>query len=309
MSKYRGLRQPFVVWYAFWVVCWVSVAASSGMAQDKYKNIMRFDEVAFTDLPGWTGDNHSQAFAAFRKSCPALIKASTAGEANGTGTFYRNLAQICRRALNIPTSLPPDAARIFFQTYFTPYEVKTRSGVGKLTGYYEPELKGSLTKTARYRVPVYRLPSDLVQIKGGRMRRLARAGGLDGKLSWARLHDGRLEPYATRKQIEKGYLRGRGLELLYLEDPVDAFFMHVQGSGRIALAEGGYMRIGFAGKKWLSLQLHRQIPDQAGKTKTAPGHHAIHQEMDAPGPGNGNAADVGKPIFHFLPRDSRSRWE
>ena len=88
------------------------------------------------------------------------------------------------------------------------------------TGYYEPELNGSLTRSPRYAYPLYRRPPEL----------------RDGQV----FHD--------RASIEAGALRGRGLELAWLEDPVEVYFLHIQGSGRIRLPDGQVMRVGYGGR-------------------------------------------------------------
>jgi membrane-bound lytic murein transglycosylase A len=106
-----------------------------------------------------------------------------------------------------------------------------------LTGYYEPLLKASLTKTAIYRYPLYRTPPDLVSSPGGK----------NGEKKTGRMENGSLVPYFTRGEIEKGQLLA-GQELVYLADPVEAFILHVQGSGRIQLADGSLRRVQFAAK-------------------------------------------------------------
>lgn len=106
-----------------------------------------------------------------------------------------------------------------------------------LTGYFEPLFKASLTKTATYRYPLYRKPPDLVSSPGGKGR---------GKKT-GRMKNGSLVPYPTRAEIEKGQLLA-GQELAFLADPVDAFILHIQGSGRIQLADGSLRRVQFAAK-------------------------------------------------------------
>ena len=106
-----------------------------------------------------------------------------------------------------------------------------------LTGYYEPLFKASLTQTAVYRYPLYRPPPDLVSIPGMQ----------GGERQTGRMDNGSLVPYFTRGEIETGRLLA-GQELVYLADPVEAFILHVQGSGRIQLADGSLHRVQFAAK-------------------------------------------------------------
>ncbi len=114
------------------------------------------------------------------------------------------------------------------------------SGAGQrmfLTGYFEPFFKASLTRTATYRYPLYRKPPDLVSLPGGKGR----------EKKTGRMENGSLVPYPTRAEIEKGQLL-TGQELVYLADPVDAFILHVQGSGQLQLADGSLRRVQFAAK-------------------------------------------------------------
>lgn len=106
-----------------------------------------------------------------------------------------------------------------------------------LTGYFEPLFKASLTQTAIYRYPLYRKPADLVSLPGGKGR----------EKKTGRMENGSLVPYPTRGEIEKGRLLA-GQELVYLADPVDAFILHIQGSGQIQLADGSLRRVQFAAK-------------------------------------------------------------
>ena len=145
------------------------------------------------------------------------------------------------------TKLSNGRARAFFESYFIPHKV--RSGRrGLLTGYYEPELYGSRVRTSKFTVPLYRRPGDLVGMHERGIRRLARRSGLSRKLTYAKRTRKGLVPYMTRQQIESGGLAGHGLEMIWLADPVDAFFLHIQGSGRIVLPDGSRIRIGFDGK-------------------------------------------------------------
>ena len=135
-----------------------------------------------------------------------------------------------------------DAARRFFETYYVPHRVE---GVppGLVTGYYEPEVNGSRERSGKFQVPVYRRPDDLVQMKPDLLRAF-----FNDTLSVMRQDGDQLVPYYTRAEIEAGALQGRGLELLYLDDPIELFFMQVQGSGRVRLTDGSWVRLGYAAK-------------------------------------------------------------
>ena len=183
----------------------------------------------WADLPGWRDDDPAAAWDGFLASCGPLQNQEA-------------WQPVCASALAGPR---PDSkqARRFFETHFTPYQLVQSDGSveGLATGYYEPLLHGSRTPTARYRYPVYGIPDDLVTVDlpafgiDGREPRLR--GRLDGK---------RIVPYFERAQIEANAAPLRGKEIAWVEDPVELFFLQIQGSGRIELAGGGVMRVGFA---------------------------------------------------------------
>jgi len=138
----------------------------------------------------------------------------------------------------------PASARRFFEDWFTAYRVSDAGNPnGLFTGYYEPLLNGSLQRTARYSVPLYRKPGDLVSVNLGDFSQ-----DLKGKQITGRLSGNRLVPYAERAAIERGALQGKNLELLWVDDPVDAFFLQIQGSGQVRLPDGRIVRVGYAGK-------------------------------------------------------------
>jgi membrane-bound lytic murein transglycosylase A len=197
--------------------------------------------VAYAELPGWNGDDHSAALAAFQRSCAVFAKSpeDAAIGPQGIGGRAKEWQTACA-AIAVPGS--SESARDFFERHFTPYAVTGAKGAdGLFTGYYEPELAGSRQRSAENSVPLYRRPADLVMADLGEFR-----GDLAGNSIAGRVVDGRLKPYSTRAEIDAGALAGQGLELIWVADPVDAFFLQVQGSGRIQLAEGGTMRVGFA---------------------------------------------------------------
>jgi membrane-bound lytic murein transglycosylase A len=190
-------------------------------------------------LPGWAHDDHVAAFANFHKVCAAMERRKAPAAASA---IERALLAICGEALTRPSRVAPAEARQFFEFHFRPYRIKA-SGENLITGYFEPELDGSLTPSAAFPIPVYAKPPDLVRLGGE-----ASSLGLPHFLTAARKTSFGYEPYYTRRQIEQGALNGRGLELLYLHQRLDAYVMQVQGSGFIKLREGGKVRLGFAAK-------------------------------------------------------------
>lgn len=204
---------------------------------------VRFEPVGFTDLPGWESDDHLAALKAFRISCPRIKAAAAARAGNSAIAVPAPLLAACDKAAAIPEPVTRAAARAFFETEFTPHRVVHAADQGLLTGYYEPVLDGSRIKDDRFATPIYRRPPDLVNLVHE-----AERGAKANQLTHARKTATGTEPYATRAEIEAGALAGQDLELLFLADPVDTFFMHIQGSGRIRLTDGTSVRVHYDGK-------------------------------------------------------------
>ena len=192
--------------------------------------IQRAAEAALAVAPPQSIDEAGaqRALAAFRLSCPVLI---TRDDVSGL-TRIADWMPLCTEA----TTIAPGAAATFFHDRFAWLQV----GDGKsfATGYYEPEIRASRVRAPGFDVPVYALPADLV--------RCTRADGSVGR--------GMIDPagacvaYPDRAAIEDGALAGKGLEIAWAADPVELFFLEVQGSGRLALPDGSVMRIGYAGQ-------------------------------------------------------------
>lgn len=184
--------------------------------------------VGFADLPGWPEDEITAAFLAFLQGCPAIKS--------------QPLAAICVRALPLATATS-GAQREFLEAEFVPHRVIAADGKaeGLLTGYYEPLLHGARKPDARFRYPLYGPPEDLVsveladvypELKGMRLR-----GRLVGR---------KLVPYWTRGDIDNDAAPLKGRELVWVDDPIEAFFLQVQGSGRVRLENGDVVRVGYA---------------------------------------------------------------
>jgi membrane-bound lytic murein transglycosylase A len=193
----------------------------------------KYVPVAWTALPGWTDDRVDEAWPAFRVGCAALI-------APGATSALWQVP--CTDAASV-SPIDRTAVRRFFENHFIPYQVLTADGrdTGMVTGYYEPLLTGSRERSARFQVPLYASPDDLLtidltelypELKDKRLR-----GRVQGK---------RVVPYWSRADIENGKAPVAGSALVYVEDPVEAFFLQIQGSGRVRLSEGGIMRVGYA---------------------------------------------------------------
>lgn len=211
--------------------------------------------VTFEALPGFASDDHRAALQAFRVTCaPILADASPLRLALSAPEPLR---RACRTALALSSSTDAPAARRFFETNFTP----RRLDEGFLTGYYEPVVDGSLTRTEAFTAPLLGRPSDLVGVAPGQA-----SPGLDPGLTAARrLADGTLQPYPDRAAIEAGALGTLAQPLVYVGDPVEAFFIHVQGSARIRLPDGSSRRLAYAGRNGQPYtSIGRVLVEQAG---------------------------------------------
>ena len=178
-------------------------------------------------LPPVTLDEASaaRALGAFRISCPALMRRTD----KSLLSYGADWAGVCREAATVQ----PGNAAAFFRDRFD--WVRVGEGKAFVTGYYIPEAPGSRTPASGYNVPVYRTPPDLV-----------RCTRPDGTVGRARIDEtGACVPYFTRAEIEDGALAGKGLEIGWAADPVELFFIEIQGSGELRLPDGSVMRIGY----------------------------------------------------------------
>ncbi|MDG4876606.1 murein transglycosylase A [Mesorhizobium sp. WSM4935] len=199
-----------------------------------------FSEKTFGDLPGWGEDDHLAAFAAFRRSAfHAPVKPYRSGL---LGVDFNAFAEAYAeaRAVSAPNR---SEARSFFERHFVPMLVKAENGSGLVTGFYEPEVEASPVRTERFTVPLLSRPADLIDIDDGN-----RPAGLDPYLAFARRTDGGPVEYFDRGEIERGALAGRNLEIAWLAEKVDAFFIHVQGAARLKMTDGRLARITYAAK-------------------------------------------------------------
>ena len=192
--------------------------------------------VAFGDLPGWTADRQSEALPAIAKSCVVLARKSTVNLAGSAADWL----PICAALSDVPAG-DDAAARAFLQRWFTPYAAGTADkDTGLFTGYYEPELQGSREPGGAFQTPLYARPGDLVTVDLGTF-----LPDLQGKHIAGKVANGRLAVYDDRAAIANGSLAGRAQPLLWVDDPTDAFFLEVQGSGRVRLADGSLVTVGY----------------------------------------------------------------
>lgn len=183
-----------------------------------------------TELPGWHNDQHSQAWNAFLLSC-------------GAGKRLKNekLVSLCKEAATLPAGASANA-KAFFERNFVARPLRTKQGsTGLITGYYAPLLNGSMTPSARFRFPLYASPKDLITVELAEL-----FPELKGKRVRGRVVGNKLVPYFTRKEIDNGASPIKGEELLWVDSAADAFFLQVQGSGRVQLDDGRVVGVGYA---------------------------------------------------------------
>ncbi len=183
----------------------------------------------FKQLPGWTEDDLTQAWPALLLSCRGIGKQPA-------------WARTCQAAEQLSRS-DAEGVRRFFETHFRPYQVLQAEGgeEGLITGYYEPLLRGSRSFGGNYIYPLYAAPDDLLIVDLAslypELKNLRLRGRLQGK---------RVVPYFSRAEIEAGNAPVRGKELVWVDDPIELFFLQIQGSGRVQLETGEMMRVGYA---------------------------------------------------------------
>ena len=216
----------------------------TGPTADASKAQMGLTPVGFDRLPGWGQDHASEALPPFVAGCTRMVDTlGGAGEAASRGGSAAFWASACKAARAVPRG-DDAAAQAFFQASFQPYAVSADGrDTGLFTGYYEPEVRGSRSPGAGYDVPLLSRPGDLIQIDLGGF-----ADDLKGRRIGGRIQSGNMIPYYDRAEIMGGALRGKRLELIWLADPVDAFFLQIQGSGRIQLPDGRVARVTYAGQ-------------------------------------------------------------
>ena len=213
---------------------------SAGSAEEPLKLAgSQLEPIKWTELAGWSADDHIAAFAAYQASCQALRRL---GHADEQRPLQSALLNICRRASGLSPQDLQDA-RTFFEENFQPVRIaRLGENEGLLTGYFEPVVQGSRFPNPEFHVPLYRRPPDLVVAgrKPGSSafpNKGARIDRRDGS--------GQLVPYYDRAAIEAGALDGQKLEICWLKDPLDLLAIQLEGSGRVILEDGTPLRINY----------------------------------------------------------------
>ena len=203
----------------------IAAATPAASHEVKFRHA-QVETLSFAKLDGWKSDDHTAAFQAYMKSCGAILQGSKAMRA--ARPVYGGLYQACEHASKAGP-LDNEQARIFFENDFTPVRILPElhtygyytGADGFFTGYYETEVIGSRVKTDEYNVPLYKVPA-----------------GVAGRKST-------VFAQFDRKEIESGALKGKGLEICWVKNPVDVFFAQIQGSTRVKLDNGELLRLNY----------------------------------------------------------------
>ncbi len=203
----------------------------------------------FEQLPGFAQDSLVDALPALRRSCARFrfLGSERTLRPSDRGGSVADWLPLCDPLLAVSEHGGADRSeqiREILREHAVPLQVlnNTREE-GLFTGYYEPTLQGSRRRSDRFKYPLYRHPGDIIGVDLGAFHE-----DLAGRRVSGRLQGKSLEPYFDRAAIETGALSRRGLELVWVDDAVDSFFLHIQGSGRVELAGGGIARVGYAGQ-------------------------------------------------------------
>lgn len=197
---------------------------------------MVLQPLSFGQLAGWSEDESARVLPALLRSCNRITKLPLDKSVgfDGVGGTAADWYAPCAAAQRVADG-DHMAARILFESWFTPWQVTNGGRAdGLFTGYFEPEIKGSRQRKPPYTHPIFGKPNDLV-VTGS------------GEQAIGRMENGRLVPYYTRAEIDKGVLIGKAPVLVWTDDPVDLAIMQIQGSGRVRLEDGSVIRLGVAG--------------------------------------------------------------
>jgi membrane-bound lytic murein transglycosylase A len=190
----------------------------------------RLQPASWIELPEWGRESLRDSLVAFVRGCSALAKQPA-------------WQPVCADASALPPDISDRDIAAFFESRFDPHQVinADESTSGMVTGYYEPLLRGSRTRTSRYRYPIYAVPQDLLVIDLSGVY-----PDLKHKRLRGRIEGNRVVPYLARGDIDAEPAPLKGLEIAWVDDAVELFFLHIQGSGQVQLENGERVRVGYA---------------------------------------------------------------
>ena len=249
---------------------------------------------SFAALPGWHDDRVAEALPALLKSCEAILHKpvdADLGVAGRPGDWQA----ACSAAAAVHAG-DDAAARNVLESQFQPFAASNHGEApGLFTGYYEVTLHGSRQKEGRFTVPLYGRPGDLVTVDLGLFRPQLKGQRIAGKVV-----DGSLKPYVSRAEIEAGALKGRGLELLWVDDPIAAFFLQIQGSGEVLLPDGSGVRVGYAAQNGHPyVAIGRELIDRGALAKETVSMQSIRAWLESH-PGEAQKLMDSNPSYVFF---------
>ncbi len=210
-----------------------------------YPNPITLKQQDFNKLPGWQSAQVKKSFEAFKISCATFLRQNperSVGSQN-IPLKVKDWLPACKSAVQL-NPVSETHARQFFQKWFTPVEFYQKKPIrGLFTGYYLPLLHGSKTKTSEFSVPIYGLPKDLLTLNLNDFSSVR-----SNEHVVARLHNNKLVPYYTRKQINHGAISDQAPVIVWVNSYIDRLFLEIQGSGVVALANGEQLFLGYAGE-------------------------------------------------------------
>ncbi|SAI21567.1 membrane-bound transglycosylase [Bordetella ansorpii] len=198
----------------------------------------RYTRAAWADMPGWSNDDLAEFWPLFLRNCKGLMRptsGSLAVPARATPRAWQPVCAAAADASRAPAAGDGAAVRRFLQTWLQPWRVNGADGQpasNTVTGYYEPLVSASRRRGGDYQWPLYAVPSDLLTVDLGSIY-----PDLAGKRVRGKLEGSRVVPYDTRSAIEASAGRKPPV-IVWVNDPVDNFFLQVQGSGRVQLTDG-----------------------------------------------------------------------
>ena len=201
-----------------------------------------YSQVEFSDLPGWADYDPTQSLQAFRHTCPRFAdsgKPVGGDPALGTDASWRSVCGLLQNSDTVSN----ETARSFIEANLLPLRVSDANNgkTGLFTGYYEPELAGSRQRGGIYQTPLYGRPASLITVDLGLFGERYQGGHIAGRVAGTQL-----VPFYDRAAIDQGALQGQAPVLAWIADPAEAFFLEIQGSGRIDLPDGHLLRLGYA---------------------------------------------------------------
>ena len=199
----------------------------------------KLEPLAFEDIEGFAEDDLHRAFSAFRTSARQMLQRSFSTKC--LGADGKRLKALGESALGLG-EVEARRARQFFEENFQPHRIVSQE-TGLLTGYFEPEVDAARAPDERFRYPLYERPDDLIDLRDHN-----RPAHIDASYRFGKQATDGIGFFSDRRAIDAGALNGRGLEIAWLADRVDQFFIHVQGSSRLRFADGTGTRLTYAAK-------------------------------------------------------------